>query len=59
MNGNRTEPAPLAHGLREATAAEQIAVAGGLSWSALPQIVVRMLAPLLYGGTAPYRPMDP
>jgi hypothetical protein len=40
--------------LREASATELTAVDGG--HVNLGNIIVRMLVPILYGGTAPYRP---
>ncbi len=53
MNLDRNEHEAADSRLREVTASELAAVEGGIVF-ALPLIVVRILAPILYG--APYRP---
>jgi hypothetical protein len=54
MTTNPVEQNSTARDLREASATELAAVEGG--HINLGNIIVRMLIPILYGGTAPYRP---
>lgn len=56
MTTDRLEQNDAARELREASAPELAAVEGG--HVNLGNIVVRMLVPILYGGTAPYRPRE-
>ncbi len=56
MTTDRLEQNDAARELREASATELTAIEGG--HVNLGNIIVRMVAPILYGGTAPYRPRE-